>query len=171
MQNSSKKSIVLIGMPGSGKSKIADILSIMLKMQAIDIDYEITLSKQKTISLIFEEEGEEEFRKCESLLCIELSEKKNIIISTGGGIILDSTNISHLSKNGIIFFLDRSLGNILNSADLSDRPLVQNNRERLTKLYNERIELYKEYADYIIENNSSLEEAANQIIKIYKQIQ
>ena len=84
--------VFLIGMMGSGKSTIGRILSSVLDKEFIDMDSEIERRTGKTISSIFDEEGESAFRKLEKSLLKELVSKDNIIVSTGGGIILDEQN-------------------------------------------------------------------------------
>ncbi len=160
--------IVLIGMSGSGKTSIGKILAENLSLSFIDTDEMIVERVKMSVKEIFALEGEEKFRQYERSCTLEASERKNTVISTGGGIILNEENMINLKKNGIIFFIDRSIASIAQSANLNDRPLIQNDRQKLQNLYNERIELYKNYAMYCISNEESVEIACQKIIEIYQ---
>lgn len=153
--------IVLIGMPGSGKTTISKMLSEKLNMEVLDTDLLIVKKEQKEISDIFAEKGEKYFREIEREVIKEVSLNHEKIISTGGGVILNKENVLNLKANGLIIYLDRDIDNIVK--DLENRPLAKN-KDDLIKLYNERINLYKSSADYSIDNNNELEETVNKII-------
>ena len=153
--------IVLIGMPGSGKTTISKMLSEKLNMEVLDTDLLIVKKEQKEISDIFAENGEKYFREIEREVIKEVSLNHEKIISTGGGVILNKENVLNLKANGLIIYLDRDIDNIVK--DLENRPLAKN-KDDLIKLYNERINLYKSSADYSIDNNNELEETVNKII-------
>ncbi|MBQ6801839.1 MAG: shikimate dehydrogenase, partial [Oscillospiraceae bacterium] len=112
-----KKNIVLIGMPGCGKTTVGTYLSKELGMPFFDSDMLITEKSGREISDIFAKEGEAFFRKLESEAIFELSGKTGSIIATGGGAVLDAENIRNLSKNGRIFFIDRPLADLVPTAD------------------------------------------------------
>lgn len=159
-----EKNIVLIGMPGSGKTTIGKILSKKVGLKLIDTDKYIELSTGKTIPELFKE-GEEAFRSIEGETINKLSKEKGIIISTGGGIVKDFRNIEALKKNGIIFFIDRPIENIAANPNLARRPLLKDGIHKLYSIYNERYELYKKYSNVQILNDSTLEEAVDKIVK------
>jgi shikimate kinase len=165
--NKNSKNIVLIGMPGSGKTTIGKILSKKSGLKLIDIDKYIEKSSGKTIPQIFAE-GEEAFRNLEREAVRKFSNEKGLIISTGGGTIKNYSNIKALKENGIIIFIDRPIENIATNANLSKRPLLKDGISGLYAIYDERYELYKKYCDFQIENNNSLEEAALKIMIILK---
>ncbi len=146
-----KRNIVLIGMPGSGKSTIGKKLSKQLDMNLLEVDDLITEKISMSIKDYFEKYGESKFREVEKEVIKSLRNNTNSIISCGGGVIKNKENIDYLSRNGIIIFLDRNINKIAIS---NDRPLTQN-KEQLKKLYDERINLYKEYSDIIISNDGS----------------
>lgn len=138
-----KQNLVLIGMPGCGKSTIGKRVAKQLNKEFIDSDNEIVKREGISIPEIFERLGEEGFRKIESQVIAELSLKQNCVIATGGGVILNKRNIELLKENGRIIFIDRPIDFLVTS---KDRPLSQN-REMLEKRYNERYDIYKALAD------------------------
>ncbi|RRD39133.1 shikimate kinase [Leptotrichia sp. OH3620_COT-345] len=160
------KNIVLIGMPASGKSTIGKMLSKKIKYEHYDIDRYLEMKENKKISTIFSEEGEKYFRDLETKYIKELSERKGIIISTGGGAVKRAENMEELKKNGIIIFLSRKIEDIAKE-NHKYRPLLQN-IENINKLYKERIELYNMYADITIENNKTLYKITDRITEILK---
>ena len=135
---SEKQNIVLIGMPGSGKSTIGRFLAEQLGRTFVDTDEEIVKKEQKPIPQIFDEVGEKGFRKIEAEVILDLARMQNAVIATGGGAVLHSTNIELLKENGRVYFIDRSLDDI---AVTSDRPL-SSSRADLQKRYEERYPLY-----------------------------
>lgn len=157
-----KSNIVLIGMPSSGKSKIASILKDRLNLEVIDIDSKIIKRTNMPIKEYFARFGEDSFRELEHQIILEIYQKTPLIISTGGGVIKNKTNIDLLKHNGTIFFLNRDVDKLFAS---DDRPLSSNIND-LNKLYLERIDLYKKYCDYEINNNSDLSKAVEEIIKV-----
>ena len=163
------KNIVLIGMPASGKTTISELLAEKLEMEKYDSDVYLEEMEGRQIKDIFSEFGEEYFRDLEEKYTNELSEKNSIIISTGGGVIKRKKNIENLKKNGIVIFLDRDPSEIAKE-DHTLRPLLQDTAN-IEKLYGERYHLYKGYADYIVKNNSSLDQVIETIIKIIKEVE
>ncbi len=156
-----KQNIVLVGMPGSGKSTVAKMLAKELGMQFVDSDDEIVKKTGKTIPEIFKEKGESGFRELEGAVIAEISKKQHSVIATGGGAILNRRNIELLSENGRIYFIDRPLSEI---AATSDRPL-SSNREDLKKRYSERYDIYLKSCDKHIKADGS----AKDIAKIIKE--
>ena len=163
------KNIVLIGMPGCGKTTLGKILNKELSMEFYDMDNYIERKTDKKISELFEK-GENYFRDIESLACEERSKNKNVIISTGGGVIKRKENIDFLKENGIVIFIDRSVDDIIGDVDISKRPLLKEGKEKVLKLYEERYLLYKNYADEIVVNNKNIEDTKNKIIDIYNNL-
>lgn len=92
--------IVLIGFMGAGKSTISDYLSTMFAMEVVEMDQLIAEREGMSISDIFETYGEEYFRNMETNLLIEMQEKKNVIISCGGGVAMRERNVAEMKKNG-----------------------------------------------------------------------
>jgi replication-associated recombination protein RarA len=104
-QKSRMKSIVLIGMPGCGKSAIGQILAVKLGMSFLDVDTFIEADTEQTITEMFKN-GEEGFRDIEAKAVLQVSEKAPVVISTGGGVIKRYENILNLKKNGIIIYIN-----------------------------------------------------------------
>lgn len=157
------KNIILIGMPGCGKTTIGKELAKITNKKFIDTDEEIQKKLGKSIPEIFQQ-GENYFRKVETQVTEEVSKVQSSVIATGGGIIKNKYNIDMLKENGIIVFIDRPIKNIIHDMDMSNRPLV-NVKEKIVKLYEERYCLYKKYADVYVCNNSVIENIIKEIIK------
>ncbi len=156
-----KSNIVLTGMPSSGKSTVGKIIAEKTGRVFIDTDEEIVKSEGCEISEIFKCHGEEYFRDVESKIIKEISEKTSgAVISTGGGAILKSENITNLKRNGTIFFIDRPLNMLIPT---SDRPLSSDEKS-LKKRYNERIDIYNSTADVIIKNDEAPDKAVESIL-------
>ena len=160
--------LVLIGMPGSGKSTVGKILSRMLCMPLMDTDALVEQTAGKTIPALFAQEGEAAFRDRETAAARQAAALDNTVIATGGGIVLRSENMEALAATGMIFFRDRDLEDILGE-DHMGRPLVGRDPEKLRILYTQRIELYRKYAQYIISNTKTAEEAAARIAALYRE--
>lgn len=154
-----KQNIALIGMPSSGKTTIGTEIAEILGMQFIDTDQLIVKKAQKTIPEIFSQDGEECFRKLENEVVAEISKLNGAVISTGGGVVLNQENIENLKSNSLVFFLDRELSELLPT---EDRPLA-NDLEKIKNLYNQRIDLYRNSADFIIKNKN-IHDSVNEII-------
>ncbi|MDO4499832.1 MAG: shikimate kinase [Erysipelotrichaceae bacterium] len=141
-----KENIVLIGMPGCGKTTISKKLKTAKKL--IDADEEIVKNTAKTIPDIFKEVGEKGFRDIEEETIKGIAKNSSQIIATGGGVILRKNNINNLKQNGKVFYLKTPLDKLQTG---NGRPL-SSDREALEKRYAERKELYEKYADTIIDN-------------------
>ena len=160
--------IVLIGMPGSGKSSIGAMIAKILQLDFCDIDKYIEETEQATIPQLFRL-GEDHFRQIESKAAREIHHKQAVVISTGGGIVTRSENMILLRKTGTVFYLERPIDMILSSLDITNRPLLAKDGHRIYTLYEERKHLYEKYCDYRIINNTSLEAATELIVKIIKE--
>lgn len=140
--------IVLIGMPGTGKSIIGKLLAELTGKTLQDTDAKIEEEAKMTIPEIFEKEGESGFRDRESAICKKLGKERNLIIATGGGAILRPENVDALRQNGILVHITRSIDKL----PTRGRPLSQN-IETLKKMEAQRMPLYKEAADITFRNN------------------
>ena len=142
------QNIALIGMPGSGKTSIGKLLSKNLNREFIDIDLEIERREKMSIPSIFEKYGEKYFREIEKEITKEISKKTGIIISTGGGVVLDYNNYDSLKQNSYIVLIERDLKKL----STKGRPLSQGGIENLKKLQKKRQRNYEYFADMKVEN-------------------
>jgi shikimate dehydrogenase len=149
------KNFVFIGMPMSGKSYLAKLISKKLNKDLFDTDQAIEEYVNDSIENIFKYQGEKFFRKVENKIIIEVSKQHNKAISCGGGVILRKDNMTHLKQNGIIIFIDASL-TLLKRCNPKGRPLLQK-ASNLERLYNQRYPIYTKYADVIIQKDHFLE--------------
>lgn len=140
--------IVLIGMPGTGKSIIGKLLAELTGKTLQDTDAKIEEEAEMTIPEIFEKEGEAGFRDRESAICKKLGKERNLIIATGGGAILRPENVAALRQNGTLVHITRSIDKL----PTRGRPLSKN-IEALKKMEAQRMPLYKSAADITFRNN------------------
>lgn len=152
-----KNKVVLIGMPGCGKSTLGEVIAKELNYGFYDMDVYIQKISGKSIPDLFKE-GEEVFREWETKACMELSHKENVIIASGGGVVKKQINIDILKKECIILFIDRPVEEIIKDVNVSTRPLLKNGMFKIYELYNERYELYKKAADITVANKGLIEE-------------
>lgn len=153
------ENIVLIGMPGCGKSTIGKILAEKLGKTFVDADDEIIKRANTTISDIFATKGEEGFRKIETEVLAELGQRSNLVIATGGGCVTRIENYNFLHQNGTIYWIQRDISKL----PTDGRPLSQ--RSNLSQMYITRKPLYEKFADKIIANDGSVNNAVNEIIR------
>ncbi len=151
-----KENIVIIGMPGCGKSTIGELISKDLNYNFYDMDDYIVKISGKTIKELFDV-SEEYFREWETKACKELSKLTNVIIASGGGVVKKAENIEILRKSCTILFIDRPVEEIIKDIEVGTRPLLKDGAHKVYNLYNERYELYKKAADKIVENKGNLE--------------
>ncbi len=156
-----KQSIVLIGMPSSGKTTVGRILAEKCGKQLADTDEYIVRKIGMPISDFFAKHGEAEFRKIEKETVAELSATGGRIIATGGGAVLDAENVRALKQNGVLVFLDRRPENLIAT---DDRPLASR-RSALEKLYAERYDIYCAATELHIDANTTPEAEADAILK------
>ena len=162
------KKIFIVGMPGSGKSTMAKYLSSETSFKYLDLDEEIELKSKKSVSKIFEIDGEESFRVLEKETLDEIIQKEEkFILATGGGTPSYDDNMEKMNENGITIFLNTSPEILIERISRKNkRPLFNstNIREKVNKILNERIKFYKRSKHTIINNNR---EKALSIINSY----
>ncbi len=151
------ENIYLIGLPGSGKTTVGRCLARFLYLDFIDTDHLIEERTGVSISHIFEIEGESGFRRRETRLLEEVSDRTQTVISTGGGIILSDTNRQIMRQHGQVVYLRASLEILwFRLKNCQNRPLLQTAgpRARIAELMKEREPLYIAQADLIVEVTS-----------------
>ena len=149
--------IVLIGMPGCGKTTVGKILSEMTGRRVVDTDEMILSSTNRSPSEIIKADGEDEFRKIEHAEVEAAGKLSGMIISTGGGVVTREENYAPLHQNGRIVFIHRPL-DLLST---EDRPLSKN----LEALYEKRLPLYRAFCDVEVSNDSTPQKCAEEILK------
>ncbi len=154
-----KRNLVLIGMPASGKSTIARMLSKHSGRPFVDTDELIVERAGKPIPRIFAEDGESAFRRLESEVIQALSLQNGLLISTGGGAILDPQNVRRLKRNGLLCRIDRRLDQLSPSAD---RPLASD-LKKMQRIYESRKAAYEAATELVIDNNGPLSETLQQL--------
>lgn len=153
------ENIVLIGMPGCGKSTIGKVLEEKTGRKFVDADEEIVRLAGKTIPEIFAQDGEKVFRDWETKALADLGKQSGLIIATGGGCVTKERNFSLLHQNGTIFWLQRELDLL----PTDGRPLSQSGK--LVEMYQVRKPLYEAFADRVIGNNGDPESTAAKILE------
>mgnify|MGYP000741941364 FL=1 len=148
--------IVLIGFMGAGKTTVSDYLSTMFDMDIIEMDQEITDREEMSIPDIFATYGEEYFRDLETSLLVELQDRKNVIISCGGGTALRENNVAEMKKNGRVVLLTASPETIYERVkDSDDRPVLKGrkNVDGIAELMEQRREKYEAAADIVVQTD------------------
>ena len=157
------ENIVLIGMPGSGKSTIGKLLAQQLDKQFVDADSVIEEKAGSSIPEIFTKQGECGFRAIETDVLRDIGKQSGLVIATGGGCVTRKENYPLLHQNGTIFCLDRNIA----SLPTEGRPLSQ--AGKLEQLYHTRKPLYDHFADHHIDSNGTPQDAVNQILQILEE--
>ncbi len=156
------ENIVLIGMPGAGKSTLAAMLAARTGLEAVDADELVEKMAGMPIPGIFEQEGEAGFRSWETKALEILGKERGKILATGGGCVTRPENRALLRQNGRVFWIRRDVG----SLPKEGRPLSL--AGDLAEMEARRRPMYQAFADDLIDNNGSLEDSAAQILKIWE---
>lgn len=150
--------LILVGMPGSGKTTVGSLLAVSLGRPFYDADGEIEKKLGCSIPAFFAQRGEAAFRAVETEVLAELGKRSGCVIATGGGCVTRGENYDLLHQNGEIIWLRRSLTEL----PVEGRPVSQS--RSLPELYREREPAYRRFADFCVENEAA-PEAAVEIIK------
>lgn len=156
--------VVLIGMPGCGKTTVGAWLAARLGRPLLDTDAMVVAAEGMSIPDLFARQGEAYFREAEANAARSAARETDAVISTGGGIILRPENMETLGKTGMICFIDRPPEEIA-SEDHAGRPLIGASRERIFMLYAQRIGLYRQYAQIIIPSRPTPEKTARALLE------
>ena len=159
-----KRDLVLVGMPGSGKSTVGRLLAARLGRELVDTDAEIVERAGMAITEIFRTKGEAFFRDLESEVIRELSLTGGRIVATGGGAVLRAENVDALKMNGAVVFLDRCAEELIPT---DDRPL-SDDAEKMRALYETRYPIYTKAADLALPVRGTPEDAVNELLEMLK---
>ncbi len=164
-----KSNIILIGMPGSGKSTVGVILAKKTARSFIDTDVLIQTAEGRSLQTIIDTEGYLALRNIEENYLLKLN-CTNHVISTGGSAAYSDAAMNHLKISGVTFFLNVNLPTLINRVqDYETRGVTKRADQTFEDLFNERIMLYKKYADFTIDNSMmTQEEVCKKIIKCLK---
>lgn len=157
------ENIVLIGMPGSGKTTVGKLLANQLGKEFVDADAAIVEKAGISIPEIFAQQGEAGFRRLETQVLAELGKGSGLVIATGGGCVTREENFPLLHQNGTLFCLDRDIA----SLPTDGRPLSQGGD--LMDMYRIRKPLYDLFADHHIDCNTAPQAAVNEILRILEE--
>lgn len=149
------KNIVLIGMMGSGKTTVGQLLAGRLKKTLVDTDRLIEAREGLTVAEIFATQGEEYFRSLEVGVAQALSLREDLIIACGGGLPLREVAMAPLKESGTVFWLNRDAGDIYDHESMESRPLAQEGREAFLAKAAEREETYRRWADVTVTDFTS----------------
>lgn len=160
--------IVLIGMPGCGKSTVGVILAKTLGIGFVDTDLIIQQRENRLLQNIIDTDGIDYFLNCEAEAVKSLS-CDNCVIATGGSVVYREDAVEHLKCNGKIVFLDVPLDEIKKRLNnISTRGIAAQKNDSIDDIYNERIDLYNKYADMIIKTDGdSVEKTVEKICKFF----
>ena len=163
------KNIVLIGMPGCGKTTFGRYLAERLQMDFIDADPEIEKDTGKTIPELFAV-SEDWFRQCETATVRRLARLEGKVLAMGGGVILRPENIRALKENGVVIYLDRHPDDIVSDVDMAYRPLLKGGTGRVYELYDQRHRLYEEAADITVPNKGTRKDVLKALLEAGRKI-
>ena len=151
------KSITLIGMAGAGKSTIGIKLANLLEFNFLDGDTMIEEKINQSIQSFLDHHGGKEFTKIEEEILLSIDLNKTVL-ATGGSAVLSDTAMNYLKKESEVIFLDVSYKNISERIlNLSERGLVRESNQSLQDTYNQRLNLYKKYADHVVINDGDID--------------
>ena len=146
-----KSNIVLIGMPGAGKSTVGVVLAKTAALEFVDTDLLIQKQTGKKLQEIIDNDGIDAFLKIEGEV-ISKVDCKNSVIATGGSAVFSENAMNNLRRDGVIVFLDVPLAEIKRRVDnITTRGIAMKSGETLETVYNERLPLYKKYADVTVD--------------------
>ena len=163
--------IYLIGMMGSGKTATSVCLGNDLSRETVDMDAILVEREGMTISDIFEKKGEIYFRNAEKDLLAEICEMKNVVVSTGGGVVLNEENMHCMQATGVVVYLKASTDILVSRLEgKKDRPLLHGEtlKEKLTQIFNLRAALYETGTITIDTDGKTPQETADMVVEALK---
>lgn len=162
-----KRQLILVGLPGSGKTTVGGLLAERLGLPFADCDDLIQQAAGMTIPAIFAEKGEPWFRALESRLLAELCAGPQQVVATGGGAVVAEKNRKLLKKTGFVVFLDRNIRDIAPCVENRERPLLRTHT--LAQLAEQRRDWYLDCADAAVRDGTA-EQLAEQIAELWRRL-
>ena len=163
------KNIVLIGMPGSGKTTFGKELARRLGRKFVDADDFLEALEGKTIKEMFAV-GEDCFRAAETRTAKALAAERDLVVACGGGVVKRAANIEIYKTTGVVVFIDRSPDDIVTDVDVASRPLLKEGAQKVYDLYEERIALYRAAADHTVKNDAGIEAVLDELERLVRAI-
>lgn len=164
-----RKNLILIGMPGSGKSTVGVILAKTLTRPYLDTDILIQLTEKRSLQEIVDTDGYMVLREIEEQVLLGV-DCENHVIATGGSAAYSQKAMEHLKKNGVVIFLDASLETLKKRIhNYETRGLAKRADQSFADLFQERLELYSRYADIVVDSNDRSQDQVGE--DIHNQLQ
>lgn len=165
------KNIILIGMPGTGKSVVGKALAERLDYTFVDVDDLIVRDAGRTLPEILRGAGLEAFLAIEGRVGQSL-DLENTVIATGGSMVLSDAAMAHLKKNGVAVWLETSLSQLTERMpeDLTDRGIAAPSGMTLREIYEQRTPLYAKYADLIVASRDGEDDTARQVEAVMRTV-
>lgn len=154
--------IVLVGMPGCGKSTVGRLVADSLSRPFVDADEEIEKTTGKTPAQIIKEEGEPAFRLVESQILKTLCKESGMVIATGGGAVTIPENKDVIRQNSVVIFLERNIS-VLST---EDRPLSTD----LASMYQKRLPFYKDFSHITVDGNTDAQAVAQSVVSAFSEV-
>lgn len=160
----SRRNLILIGMPGCGKSTIGKRAAARLGREFVDLDDEIVKKAGKPISAIFAEDGEDAFRAMEHDVICEICKRSSLVIATGGGCVTRTANYRPMAQNGVLLWLKRDIA----ALPTNGRPLSQ--AQSPAAIYEIRRPMYEAFSDAAVENTDSVNDTVEAVLTVFAEI-
>lgn len=164
---SSTGNILLIGMPGCGKSALGRQVARQAGLDFVDMDDWVQTLSGQSIPQLFAQ-GEEVFRDWETAACRDLAQRSDTIIAAGGGVVVRPQNIDYFRPRSTIIYINRPVEQIAQGIDRTSRPLLKEDAERLFVLYEQRRALYEQAADQTLFNTGTQQAAQEALLRMVR---
>ena len=157
-------------MAGAGKSSIGRKLANYLKFDLIDSDKLIETNQNKSLQEVLVENGIQKFKKIEEAAILSVEFNKTVL-ATGGSVIFSKKAMNHIKSNSSVIYLEVSFKDIMDRIpDFSNRGFIKTAGQTMKQAFDERENIYRDFADHIVTNNEGLESCFNKILKVIKNL-
>lgn len=147
------KAVILIGMPGSGKSTVGVLLAKELRRDFVDTDLIIQTESGRALQDILDEDGIPGFLRLEEALLVDF-DPKGKVVATGGSVVYSDKAMEHLSREAVVVYLDCTIGSLERRlSNLDSRGVVRKAGQSVADLLEERAPLYRRWADVTVDNS------------------